>query len=269
MYKIREYPNGSKLIYNKMPGVSSVSLGIWFNVGSRNEDAQINGISHYLEHLVFKGSKKYSSDQIKEYIEGVGGTLNAFTSEESTCYYAKFLAKHFERIYSVLSNMTLEPLLKHEDIEKERTVIIEEIKMYKDLPQYQVQELFDQLLWPDHPLGRNIAGSVDSISKISSQELSGYHSRCYSPSQIVVSCAGNIDEKFVEDSIQKVFAKLKAAKSLSFLSFKPNEPGSKIKIMTKPIEQTHINLGFPSIRRSDDDRFALGLMHVILGGNNS
>ena len=128
MYKIIEYNNSVKLIYKKMPDVSSVSFGIWFNTGSRNEDIAINGISHFLEHLVFKGSKNYTADEIKESIEGVGGSLNAFTSEENTCYYAKFLAKHLKSVMKVLSDMVLCPLLKKEDIDKERTVIIEETK---------------------------------------------------------------------------------------------------------------------------------------------
>jgi predicted Zn-dependent peptidase len=269
VYKIRDNNNGVKLIYKKMPGVSSVSLGIWFDTGSRNETLEINGISHYLEHLLFKGSQKYSSDQIKESVEGVGGSLNAFTSEENTCYYAKFLGKHFKKVFDVLSDMSLRPLLKSADIEKERTVIIEEIKMYKDLPQFQVQELFDDLLWPDHPLGRNIAGTVASVSGISRAQLADYHRLWYSPARIVVACAGDLDAQAVEKGVEKAFGKLKTADSLCVVPFIAQETGPKVKVMSKPIEQTHVTLGFPGLKRSDKDRFALGLMHVILGGNMS
>ncbi|HAJ57144.1 MAG TPA: hypothetical protein DCL35_05180 [Candidatus Omnitrophica bacterium] len=269
MYRIREYKNGARLIYKKMPGVSSVSLGIWFDTGSRNEGPSINGISHFLEHLVFKGSKKYSSDKIKESIEGVGGSLNAFTSEENTCYYAKFLGKHFKKVFGVLSDMSLRPLLKSSDIEKERTVIIEEIKMYKDLPQYQVSELFDELLWPGHPLGRNIAGSVASVAGITPGQIREYHDLWYGPSNLVISCSGDIDEGAVELAVEKVFAKLKTGDSSPIIPFAASDAGPKIKLLHKPIQQTHINLGFPALKRSDKDRFALGLMHVIFGGNMS
>ncbi len=269
MYKISEDKNGVRLICKKIPGVSSVSLGIWINTGSRNEDISINGVSHFLEHLVFKGSKKYTSDQIKEYIEGVGGTLNAFTSEENTCYYAKFLKKHFAKILDVLSEMTLRPLLRSKDIEKERTVIIEEIKMYKDLPRFHVQELFDTLFWPDHSLGRNIAGSIESVSGIARERIKSYHEKWYSSAQIVISCAGDIDEGVVGDSVKNVFSKLKYSQALSYTPFKAKGEAIRIRVINKPIEQTHLNLGFPALNRSDKDRFVLGLMHVILGGNMS
>jgi len=269
MYKIKEDKNGIRVIYKKIPGVSSVALGIWIDTGSRNEELAINGISHFLEHLVFKGSRKYTSDQIKEYIEGVGGTLNAFTSEENTCYYAKFLKKHFYKIFDVLSNMTLEPVFKPKDIEKERTVIIEEIKMYKDLPQFQVQELFDSLSWPDHPLGRNIAGSIDTVKGISTQNIKDYHKKWYNSAHVVVSCAGDIDEELVARCVQREFSCLKYSETLTYLPFSRINSGPKISVLNKPIEQTHLSLGFPALKRSDKDRFALGLLHVILGGNMS
>ena len=269
MYRIREYKNSSRLIYKKMEGVSSVALGIWFNTGSRNEEAVLNGISHFLEHLVFKGSKNYTGDQIKESIEGVGGSLNAFTSEENTCYYAKFLSKHLKKVCSVLSDMVLSPLLKDEDVEKERTVIIEEIKMYKDQPQYQVQELFDALVWPNHPLGRNIAGSVDSVSGITRRQIIDYHQSWYGSSSVVVSCAGNLDEKILEAFVKKVFGKLKKSSCGSFFPFAPKEAHPEVKVLSKDIEQTHVQLGFPALHRAHKDRFALGLLHIILGGNMS
>jgi len=206
MYKIREYGNSVRLVYRKMKGVSSVALGFWVNAGSRNEPAATNGVSHFLEHLLFKGSKKYSGDQIKENIEGLGGSLNAFTSEENTCYYAKFLGRHLKKVFGVLSDMVLHPVLKESDIEKERTVIIEEIKMYKDLPQFQVAEVFDELLWPHHPLGRNIAGSIETVKAISRGVLSGYHSQWYSPANIVIACAGDLDEELLEDSVETEYS---------------------------------------------------------------
>ena len=269
LYKIIEYNNSVKLIYKKMPDVSSVSFGIWFNTGSRNEDIAINGISHFLEHLVFKGSKNYTADEIKESIEGVGGSLNAFTSEENTCYYAKFLAKHLKSAMKVLSDMVLCPLLKKEDIDKERTVIIEEIKMYKDLPQFQVQELFEDMMWPDHPLGRNIAGSIGSVSGIGRSQIMKYHGSWYTPQNIVIACAGNLDEALLEASAKSIFSRSKNDPGEAFIPFLASDTGPQVRIISKDIKQTHINMGFPGLNRFHKDRYALGLLHVILGGNMS
>lgn len=269
MYKIREYGNGVRLVYRKMEGVSSVALGFWVNAGSRNEPAATNGVSHFLEHLLFKGSKKYTGDQIKESIEGLGGSLNAFTSEENTCYYAKFLGRHLKKVFGVLSDMVLHPLLKESDIEKERTVIIEEIKMYKDLPQFQVAEVFDELLWPHHPLGRNIAGSVETVKAIGPSVLSEYHGQWYRPANIVIACAGALDEELLEDAVERLYAGLKAAAVGRVEPFAAHHQGPQIKLAAKDIEQTHIHIGFPSLWRAHRDRFAQGLIHVILGGNMS
>lgn len=269
MYIIREYPNGAKLIYRKMEGVSSASFGIWVNTGSRNESTVHNGVSHFLEHLLFKGSKNYSNEQIKENIEGLGGLLNAFTSEENTCYYAKFLGRHLKKVAAVLSDMVLRPLLKKEDIEKERTVIIEEIKMYRDLPQFQVQEIFDELLWPGHPLGRNIAGTIETVSGFSQADIAGYHAAWYKSASIVVSCAGDLDEKVLEDFVVKTFTKAPASpiEGIRFYTDRKNAP--QIKIASKDIEQTHLSLGFPALHRTHKDRFILSVIHIILGGNMS
>jgi len=269
VYRIREYRNSARLIYRKMDQASSASIGIWFNVGSRNEEPSINGISHFLEHLVFKGSKNFTGDEIKESIEGVGGSLNAFTSEENTCYYAKFLSKHLKKVSRVLSDMVLWPLLKTADIAKERTVIIEEIKMYKDLPQFQVQELFDAMLWPHHPLGRNIAGTIETVSGITRKQIQDYHRNWYGSSSIVVSCVGNLDEKLLEGFVENIFGALKPAPAGSFLPFVPLNQGPQIKVLSKDFEQTHVNLGFPALPRFHKDRFILGLLHIILGGNMS
>ncbi len=269
MYKIRLYPNNIRLISKKIEGISSAALGLWVNTGSRNESVELNGVSHYLEHLVFKGSKNYTGDQIKESIEGLGGSLNAFTSEENTCYYAKFLGRHLPKVARVLSDMVLSPLLKDEDIEKERTVIIEEIKMYKDLPQYQVQEIFDELVWPGHALGRNIAGTVESVSGLTRPQIREYHERWYQPASLVIACAGNFDQKILESFAVKTFGRLKARAVDPIRVFNDRLDEPRIKVVSKDIEQTHISLGFPGLSRGHKDRFILALVQVILGGNMS
>lgn len=269
MYKIIEYPHGTRLVCKRVDAVSSVSLGIWVNAGSRNEIERMNGVSHFLEHLVFKGSRLYSGDQIKQAIEGVGGSLNAFTSEENTCYYAKFLGKHLKDVLEILSDMTFRPSLRASDIEKERGVIMEEIRMYKDLPQYQVAEIFDEILWPNHPLGRNIAGSFDSVAGLGRKDILRYHSGCYGAGNIVISCAGHFDEAVLFKGVEKVVRAHEASVINRFEEAGPMSVIPRVKVVCKAIEQTHLMLGFPAVKRSDPDRFALGVLHIILGGNMS
>jgi predicted Zn-dependent peptidase len=269
MYKIREYANGLKLIYKKMEGVSSASLGLWVNTGSRNETVRNNGVSHFLEHLLFKGSKRYTNDEIKETIEGRGGVLNAFTSEENTCYYAKFLGRDLKKVAAVLSDMVLYPTLKVEDIDKERTVIIEEIKMYKDMPVFQAAEIFDELMWPGHALGRNIAGNAEIISKIPREQIASYHGAWYQPVSIVVSAAGDLHEGVLEDFAVKTFGRVASSRERSIDVYKDAVGEPQVKIVSKDIEQTHFNLGFPALSRAHKDRFILAVLNVILGGNMS
>jgi len=161
--------NGLRIVTHPMKGMQSVALGIWIRVGGRHETPEYKGIAHYLEHIVFKGSKKYSCRRIKETIEGVGGSLNGFTSEELTCYLVKLPYSHLDLALDILSDMAVNPLLEAEEIEKERTVILEEAKMYKDLPQSYVYELLDELLWPNQPLGMAIIGTADSINRINKE----------------------------------------------------------------------------------------------------
>ncbi len=269
MYKIREYPNGLRLITKKMPSVSSAALGFWVNTGSRNEETRLNGVSHYLEHLLFKGSRRFSGDTIKESIEGLGGSLNAFTAEENTCYYAKFLGKHLKKVGTVLADMVLHPLLKPKDIEKERTVIIEEIKMYKDLPAYQVQEIYDAITWPGHALGRNIAGTITSVSGLTRRDIAAYHGRWYRPASVVVSCAGDLDEEVLDACVSRAFGKLKRTQEAPIDVFTDAAKAPCIRIVSKDIEQTNLIIGFPGLERTHKDRYALGVMNVLFGGNMS
>ncbi len=269
MYKIREYANGLRLITKKMPHVSSASLGIWVNTGSRNESARLNGVSHYLEHLLFKGSRRFSGDEIKESIEGRGGSLNAFTAEENTCYYAKFLGRHLEKVATVLTDMVLYPLLRPRDIEKERTVIIEEIKMYKDLPQFQVQEIYDAIMWPGHALGRSIAGTIKSVSALRRREIAAYHGQWYRPASVVVSCAGDLEETLLDAFLVRAFGRHKGTREAPIDVFTDPAKTPSVKIVSKDIEQTNLVIGFPAFERTHKDRYILGVLHVLFGGNMS
>ncbi len=269
MYKKTELNNGLKIITYNMPNMQSAALGIWIKSGGRYENAQNKGISHFLEHLVFKGSRKYSCRKIKESIEGIGGTLNGFTSEELTCYLVKIPAPYLELALNVLSDMVINPNLPRQEIGKEKTVILEEIKMYKDLPQSFVYELLDELLWPGQPLGAPIIGTVDSVRKISREELLSFKQKFYLPSNIVISAAGILDNKKLTNGIMKIFAGQEGRSADTFLGATETQGRSQLKLLYKDTEQTHMALGFHSFKRDHSLKYALAMLHIILGANMS
>jgi len=270
MYKKTIFDNGLTLLTHQMKRAHSVSMGIWIKVGSRYEDARLSGISHFLEHLLFKGSKKYDRDAIKRTIEGKGGSLNGFTSEEITCYLAKVPSKNMFSSFDVLFDMCAHPLLKKDDVKRERTVIIEEIRMYKDLPQHMVQEQLDELMWPKHPLGRNIAGSIETVNSIERDTLLKFHSRFYKLSNMAIVFVGNLEHSECEQYVRKLIKKAKQSREVNtFERFAELEKGVKIKEISKEIEQTHLAIGFPAYRHTHPKRFMLNMISLILGGNMS
>jgi len=269
MYKKTVLKNGIRVAAHFMRERESVALGIWAKVGGRYEDDQIKGSAHYLEHILFKGSKKYSCNHIKEQIEGVGGTLNAFTSEELTCYYAKIPSKHIIRTFDILSDMVFHPLLAKKDVDKERGVILEEIKMYQDLPQFLVVDHLEKMLWPDHPLGKNLAGTQESVSNISFQNLRDFYKSHYTPRNIVVSACGNIYHKKFETLVQRKLTKGAKGKENCFLKAQDSQASPRVNFFRKKIEQMHLALGMIGLDSAHKDRYVLGLLNVILGGNMS
>src|SRR3989338_3093429 len=194
-YEIVELTSGIRVIAAPLKERSSVSVGIWIRVGARDEHPKISGISHFLEHLVFKGTSRRTAKQIKEAVEGVGGSLNAFTGEEYTCFLAKTTRRHFEEVFDVLSDMVLDASLKEEDIRKERTVVMEEIKMTQDQPSQYVEELLSEILWPAHALGRPIAGTLESVGNLTPGDIGGFRDRSYVPNLITIAAAGDISQK--------------------------------------------------------------------------
>ncbi|MDO8662011.1 MAG: pitrilysin family protein [Candidatus Omnitrophota bacterium] len=261
--------NGLRIISHVISERHSAALGIWIYVGGRYETSANKGISHFLEHILFKGTKKYSCRQLKESIEGIGGSLNGFTSEESTCYLVKVPASRINIGLSVLSEMVINPTLPAQEIEKEKTVILEELKMYKDLPQSYVYELLDELLWPNQPLGAPIIGTVDSVRAIDRKKLADFKEEHYTTSNIVVSACGNIDYRQLERGVEKIFSSLKSERLNTFTEAKEKQGRPGLKVFPKDTEQTHMALGFRSFRREHPLKHALGLLHIILGGNMS
>jgi predicted Zn-dependent peptidase len=270
MYKKTILKNNLTLVTHEMRGAFSVSVGVWLKVGSRYEGDPQAGISHFLEHVVFKGSKKYDNDTIKRQIEGRGGSLNGFTSEELTCYLAKVPHNIAHPTFKILLDMALNPRLKQEDVQKEKTVIIEEIKMYKDLPQHMVHDLLDKTMWPKHPLGRNIAGTADSVSSISKDNLANFQSEYYRPENMVIVFTGNVTHQRCLEFINKEIKVSKSEKSdFSFEKFTYEQKEAKIETVVKDIEQTRLAIGFPAYNRAHSKRFILSLLTIILGGNMS
>ena len=268
-YPIVTLPNGIRVVAAPQKERQSVSLGIWVGVGGRDEQVRTAGISHFLEHIVFKGTHTRTANQIKESVEGVGGSLNAFTSEEYTCFLAKASYKHFESVFDVLSDMVLNASIKEEDVKKERTVIMEEIKMTQDQPSHLVDENLTEILWPEHPLGRPLAGTLDTVGALTRENLVAYRDRYYEPGLITVVAAGNVTQKALLKATELRFkgAGRGTVKDLELFSGLQNK--SRVKIFKKDTEQVHLALGLHTFPKEHPDQYALDVLSVVLGGNMS
>jgi predicted Zn-dependent peptidase len=269
MYKKTELKNGLRVVTHEMKDRDSISIGFWVGAGGRYETDDIKGVAHFLEHLLFKGSKKYSCNDIKEKVEGVGGALNAFTSEEQTCYYAKIPAKHINQTFDVLADMVFFPTIKQKDVTSEKTVIIEEIKMYHDLPQYYVLDALEGLMWPNHPLGKGLAGTIETVSGLESKHLRDFHQKHYVPQNIVLSVCGNVKHKKIVDLVCKKLQTVKGIFDPSYEKSRLKQKKPQVAFCQRPIEQMHVALGFPGYDENHKDRYALSLLSVLLGGNMS
>ena len=266
---ISKLVNGIRVISVPMKERRSASVGIWVQVGGRDEEPRLNGVSHFLEHLVFKGTAKRTANDIKESVEGVGGSLNAFTSEEYTCFLAKTASNHLESAFDVLSDMVLSASLKEEDFKKERTVIMEEIKMTQGQPSQLVDELLTELMWPGHALGRPIAGSLETVGGLSAKDVQGYRDRYYQSSLITVVAAGDVDQKKLMNLTQAHFRLTKSKNHKKFNLFKQKQDKPCFKLISKATEQTHLALGVHAFSKQDPDEYVLEILSVILGGNMS
>lgn len=269
MYHKTVLKNGLRIVTHDMKERDSAAVSIWIGAGGRYEDDRIKGAAHFLEHIVFKGSQKYSCDEIKGQIEGVGGNLNAFTAEEQTCYYAKVPAKHVNRTFDVLADMVFHPLIPRSEVQKEKGVIIEEIKMYYDLPQYLVMDMLDELMWPNHPLGKKLTGTVESVSQMTKQDLNRFHRRHYCGGNIVVAACGNVRHQDFVRLVRTKAAKIPKGEVIDFTKADDSQDHPKVKFLRKDIEQMHLALGMLGLKDDHKDKYVLGLLHVILGGNMS
>ncbi|MCK9589160.1 MAG: pitrilysin family protein [Terrimicrobiaceae bacterium] len=267
--KLTTLPGGLRVATCEMPHAQTAAMGIWASVGGRHEPAPLNGISHFIEHMLFKGTARRSARRIMQEIEGVGGDMNAYTAEERTCYYATAAAEYFPRVCDVLCDIYLNPRFSRQDIDRERGVIGEEILMYRDEPSSHVQELLNGTFWPRHPLGRPLTGTLETIEGMGRSEFLDYRASHYHASSTVVSAAGNIRHDDVVARISKALGGLgrgrkPVAKPAPVVPARP-----RLCVEARDIQQTQIAMALPAFGHKDERRYAFHLMHVLLGGNAS
>ncbi len=269
MYRKTVLKNDLRVVSHPVKDRESVAIGIWVGSGGRHENDQNKGAAHFLEHILFKGSQHYNCEEIKKKIEGVGGALNAFTSEEQTCYYAKVPARHVPRTLDILADMVFLPLLAQKDFEREKGVILEEIKMYHDLPQSYVLELLDELVWPNHPLGKNLAGTLETVGGMRVEDLREFHRGNYFPGNIVVAASGRLDHEELVERVFRKSAQFETSAPIDFVEAQNEQKNPQGKFYRKETEQMHLALGMLGFDYEHKDKYALGILNIILGGNMS
>lgn len=266
MYDRTVLPNGLRVLSSTMPHTRSVSVGIFVGTGSRYEDDALAGASHYLEHVLFKGTEKRPEPQlIAGAIESVGGIMNASTDREATIYYAKVGRAHFALALDVLADMILHPLFTDHEIERERGVIIEELAMTYDQPDAFADLLIDQTLWPEQPLGRDIGGSRESVGAISRQSLIDYHKQQYVPNNTVVAIAGNYTHEEVMALAEEQFGEWQGGSPLGWEPVRPSAAGTRITIGNRKTDQAHICLAVDGISTMAADRYSFDMMNAVMG----
>src|SRR5262245_52688487 len=252
-----------------MPQMLSVSVGVWVGIGSRYEPAPLNGVCHFIEHLLFKGTRKRSAKEISQAVEGIGGYLNAFTSEEITCFHARASADRFDELLEVLADMYLHSRFAPLDITKERDVIKEEVAMYLDQPQHHVQELLNATLWPDQPLGRPITGTNQSLDAMKREHLVNYLRDHYVSGSTLIAAAGKLKHQQIVKAVSRYAKGFKAGKRPRFAPARNQQSAPRIRLFTRKTEQTQLALGIRTCSRHDDRRYALRVLNTILGENMS
>lgn len=261
--------NGIRVVGEEIPTLRSVSIGVWVKTGSRYETQRENGVSHFLEHMFFKGTDRYSAKELAQVFDDLGGQVNAFTSKEYTCFYSRVLDEHFTIALDTLANMLLSSTFAEEEIEKEKRVVIEEIHMYEDTPDELVMDLMAEGIYRGHPLGYTILGQEENLLSFTKQDLEQYVRAQYRPDNIVISIAGHIDEATAIREIERLFGDVavQAAGEVRTLATPPFYPS--LKTREKEIEQVHICLSTPGFAAGSKELYALILLNNVLGGTQS
>ncbi len=261
-------PNGVRILTLKMPHVRSVSMGVWVNVGARDESPAENGLSHFIEHMIFKGTEKRSAFQIAKEFDAIGGQTNAFTGMETTCYHARVVDAHLETMVDILSDIFLNSTFDPLEVARERLVICQEIGMVEDSPEEYVHVLAGTDFWGDSPLGRSILGSRETIESFGAETIKAFFGRLYHPGQIVISAAGNIDHDHLTDLLGAPFAAIPPPPAAVPLRH-PSPERSGLALHAKALEQVHLCLSTRGVSLKAEQRFALSLLNSLLGGNMS
>ena len=261
-------PNGIKVITESMPHVRSVSVGVWVASGSRGETAEQNGVSHFIEHMLFKGTTNRSAEDIARSVDSIGGNLDAFTAKEMVCFNTKVLDEHLPVAIDVLSDLVLNPLFNEDDIEKEKGVILEEIKMDADSPDYLVHEIFTSNFWKDHSLGKPILGTRETVKRFNQDTVRDYYRSVYTPSNLLITAAGNLAHGHLVDLVSRRFQNLAPAPAPP-PSARPDTHARIALRHKKELEQVHLCLGVPSYPIPHEDRFICYVLNTMLGGGMS
>jgi len=259
--------SGVRVITERMPEAHSACVGVWVGVGARDEPEELSGVSHFLEHLLFKGSDTRSARDIAQAVDRVGGDMNAFTAKEYTAYVTRLPSKHLGLGIELLADVLSQPSLRDDDIEAERQVILEELHMDEDTPEDRVHTLAYESLFPKHPLGRETAGSADTVESLGTDDIRSFFNARYGPGAFVVAAAGLIEHDAVVDAVEMQFGPARALQTT--LRTPPDHVVRPLATLRRSIEQAHVTIGFRGLRREDPDREALEVLNHVLGGGMS
>jgi len=269
MHQVTRLENGLTVATAAMPHMASVSLGIWVAVGGRCETEEVSGISHFIEHMLFKGTPRRTARAISQAVEGIGGYLNAFTSEEHTCFYSRARCDRFDELLDVLADMFLNSTFDPAELRKEREVIKEELAMYMDQPHQYVQELLNASLWPNQPLGRSITGTEKTLDAISRGKILEFQRQNYAASGVLIAAAGNLTHQQIVKAVRRYAGKFRRGARCNFLPATAAQTKPSVRLFTKKTEQTQLALGIRACSRHHEQRFALRVLNAVLGENMS
>ena len=267
LYNRRVLPNGMVVLTERMPSVKSASIGVWVRIGSRDEAPEVAGVSHFIEHMLFKGTIRRSAEEIARAVDAVGGALDAFTSRESTCFYAKVLGEHLPLAIDILADTFLHSRLDPDDIDRERQVVLQEIKMVEDTPDDLVHDLFAEAIWGDHPVARPILGRKEIVLLLTQADIRRHMDRFYRPDRTVVAAAGDLEHERVVDLVQRAF---EGFEGRSFHSDPPTPISTAaVRVEERDTAQLHLCLGMDGLPYAHEDRYAVYLLNALLGGSMS
>jgi len=270
LYERTDLDSGIRVLTERMPEVRSVAFGAWVGAGSRDEQPELSGATHFLEHLLFKGTPSRTAKEIAESFDAVGGDVNAFTAKEFTCFYARTLDNDLPMSIEVIADMIQNSLITEDDVTSERQVVLEEISMHEDAPDDIVHDLFTEAIWGDHPLGRRVQGRSETIASMDRDEVGAYWRLHYKPGNLVIAAAGSLEHEAVVEGVAKAFRDAPHGPQRPARSGDEAPPfHARVSTLARPTEQAHLVYGGAGVARNDPRRWALGVLNLVLGGGMS